>query len=240
MRQTYFPSTISEFARFAQNLADRVASDPAALGVSTIQSEKLSETAAEFVHWYNKTVFRNSRTMIDVQRRGWAKTSFVETAREIVGIIRANPAVTSDQRYGLGLRDPAPRRRERPAAEEKPYLVISDVCKASLSLRLRLQKGRPLGAAGATIFVWLGENAPGDYFDWKFVMNTTKTRLVVRLRGDTPAGTDGRLVAFWRDSRDKPGPFSEPAHFTVGGGTGGDYAPMMHHQTPAPHISRAV
>ena len=75
-----------------------------------------------------------------------------------------------------------------------------------------------VGVKGASIFRYIGENAPNSVEGWTFAGNTTKTVYEVTLPAETPAGSKVWITAYWFNGKMQSGPAATPVSIHIPGG----------------------
>ena len=102
--------------------------------------------------------------------------------------------------------DPSPI----PVPTEVPELDVLSVAGRTVRIRLHnentLSVRKPAGVKGATIFSFVGEDAPEDISLWKFEMSTAKTTVDITFPITVEAGSKVWLTAFWFNPKLQSGP----------------------------------
>jgi hypothetical protein len=156
------------------------------------------------------------------------RTPLRAEARELARIINAFPGITNAQRIDLGL---TPREGTisplNPPAECPSLRVVSAIGRI---LKFKLQgqdtsrRGKPEGVAGATLFSFVGDEAPADIGQWKFEGSITRTEFDIEFPPTVAAGSKVYLCAFWFSPRSQSGPACEPVAAYIAGGVSAEAA----------------
>jgi hypothetical protein len=136
-------------------------------------------------------------------------------------VIQAYPPLTNTQRVALGITVPDEEPTPVPPPADPPVLTIVSTLGRTVELQLRdfnntEKRGKPANVAGATILMYVGEEAPIDPAQWQFCLNTTKTTIHYDFAPSVPAGSKVWLIAFWRNRKDQSGPAAVPASTRIG------------------------
>jgi hypothetical protein len=163
-----------------------------------------------------------TRTSIAVGIKNRCRTELELAARVLIARIEATPAVTPEQRAGLGLNLP---QQNRPihSPTEAPVLMVTGVLGSTITIKLRKLDseiaGRPKHVAGARIFTYIGpEPVPHDIAEWHYQCSTSRTVHEIHFPATVPAFTKVHLAAAWFSPRQANGPMSEPISAYLGGG----------------------
>jgi hypothetical protein len=158
-----------------------------------------------------------------------AKKLLVAESRKLAMAATNHPATTDAQRQALGLtirdNDPTPV----PPPSTAPLIDVLSVKARTFELRLRdavtSAKRKPAGVQGATLFSYVGEEAPASLSDWKFEASTTRTDIEIDIPVTVPAGSKVWFTAFWFNRKSESGPATNPVYsWTNNGGVSLDEA----------------
>lgn len=157
--------------------------------------------------------------------RNNAQAAYYEVARPMYDAIQSNPNITDENKAlaGVHVKDSTPT--PIPVPNSKPLVSVIQVSGSVATLTIRDidnqdKRARPLGAAGANLFSFVGENAPTTPDQWKFEGQVTKTKFELQLGQTLPAATKVWITACWYSARGETGPASDPIFtFTQAGGT---------------------
>lgn len=224
MAEHYLPTREGDLDRWASTFQDKISSAPAAFGLSAAQATAFTSLFNSWHASFVATGDNSTRTPVMIQNKKTAKEAMVDGAggiRQLVNIIQAFPALTDSQRVELGITVPDHEPSPVPVPEDAPLLAIESTLGRTMKLQLRdmddsERRGKPEGVAGATILMFVGEDAPLDPIQWIFCLNTTRTTVDIDFPPNLAAGAKVWLTAFWRNRRDEPGPAAVPVSTRLG------------------------
>jgi hypothetical protein len=158
-----------------------------------------------------------------------AKKSLIAYSRELARIIQANPAVTNQQRYDLGLhvrKTPAPV----PAPTEAPQIDLVSMVGHRMTIRLHngtaTRRGKPAGVSGASIVAYVGQTPPAALTDWTFCTNTGRSKASLDFDSALAPGTKVWVTAVWFNPSKEAGPMATPVSSSIQFGVNGALAGM--------------
>ncbi len=224
MADSYLPSRESEFDVWARNLATKVAATPTAFGLNAAQATALTALNTAWHAAYLVTTDNDTRTPAAIAAKNTAKAELIDGPggiRELVKIIQAYPPLTNEQRVSLGITVPDLEPTPVPPPADPPVLAILSTLGRTTKLALRditdsEKRGKPVGVSGATVLMFVGEEAPIDPLAWTFLTNTTKTVIDIEFQPAIPAGAKVWLTAFWKNRREEAGPAAVPVSTFIG------------------------
>jgi hypothetical protein len=191
-------------------------------GLSETTLANYLTSRAHFVDAYNTWHNAATRTPAACQFKDEKGRSLRNGTRSVVAAVRAFAGMSDSTLKELGIPPIKPRRHEQPAPTESPVVSIEQVVGARVKVRLSQlddnRRGRPAGAAGATIMSFVGENYPTSGRQWTFQSNVTKTTAVVDFPADVAPGTKVWIAASWVSRRLESGPMCQPISINLPGG----------------------
>lgn len=205
------PDAQGPLLAFAQNMSNKLTMNPTEYSVTAAQALSLSTKLDLYSLAYQAITEPDSRTHPKIVAKNEAKSALIAEIRMLARIIQASPTVTNQMRADLGLpiRDVAPTPWPVPA--QAPLLSIVKVVGRTVHIRLidvlnPTERGKPQYVEGASVFSFVGAEAPADIADWKFESNTTRTSYAVEFPASVPTGAQVWLTAFWYNGRGESGP----------------------------------
>jgi hypothetical protein len=110
-----------------------------------------------------------------------------------------------------------------PPPADAPGLDILSVSGWTVKIKLHdtassAKRGKPPGVTGASIFSFVGAEAPADIGSWQFEGNTGKTKGTVTFPNTLAAGAQVWITAFWFNGRKQSGPACAPVPTNLQGG----------------------
>lgn len=224
MAESYLPAREADLVGFAQNLSTKISATPTAYGLAAAQATAFATLFTDFRNAYFVLQDPTTKSPTHVAAKNLAKEAMVDGPngiRQLVNLIQAHPGITAEQLVDLRLtvrdREPSPV----PPPADPPVLNVVSTLGRAVRINLRdfsdsERRGRPEGVAGATILMFVGENAPVDPTQWIYCKSTTKTSLELDFAPNVPAGAKVWLTAFWKNRREEPGPAAVPVSARLG------------------------
>lgn len=193
------------------NFSNKLTANPTEYSVTAAQALAMSTKYNSYNLAYSMTTEPDTRTHPKIIAKNEAKSAAIAEVRMLARIIQASPTVTNQMRADLGLpvRDVDPTPWPIPSAP--PLLQIEKVVGRTVHIRLidaanPTERGKPQYVQGASVFSFVGAQAPVDIADWKFETNTTRTTYPVEFPATVPTGAQVWLTAFWYNARGESGP----------------------------------
>lgn len=210
----FLPRTDAGLLSWSTNFSTKINASPETFGLTIAQAADYLALHDAYASIYQITQENDTRTPSAIVTKRNAKKALVADARKLARIVQAFPGTTDTMRSDLGLTvdaDPAPI----PPPSEAPEIDFMPTATRTIRIRLHNEKtlghrGRPHGVKGATVFSYIGEEAPIDLNEWKFEGNTTHTVINIDPPPTVPSGTKMWFTAFWRNPRDQSGPATTP------------------------------
>lgn len=162
------------------------------------------------------------RTRGSVAAKNTARANLKANARLLDRLVQGTGTVTDQQKRDLGLNvRSAPSPIPPPA--DAPGLDILSVSGWTVKIKLHdtassARRGKPPGVTGASIFSFVGAEAPADIGSWQFEGNTGKTSGTVTFPNTLAAGAQVWITAFWFNGRKQSGPACAPVPTNLQGG----------------------
>jgi hypothetical protein len=218
----FIPSSDAGVLSFATNYSSIITAGPVPLGLSAGQATTLAGLVSSYSASLTASTDPSTRGPAAVLQKAASKRSLIANIRLLARIIQANPAVTNDQRFSLGLpirNAPAPI----PAPGEAPDLDVKSVSGRTIICRIHrassTRRGKPFGVAGANVYSFVGTVPPASLNDWKLEGHASRTSSIeVVLPADVAGGSTVWLCASWYNPRGMAGPTSAPVSTNIPGG----------------------
>jgi len=204
------PTKDSLLLNWTTNFNTRGTASPVTFGLVIGQMTAFTALFNSFVSAYNASNVPGARSKSLVTAKNDAKFALLANARELYGLIQANTTVSDANKdlIGVAVRaQPSPQ----PAPIDPPALDIVSVVGRTVTIRLHNsvttgRRGKPAGVKGASVFSFVGAEAPTDPALFKFEGNTTRTEVDVTFPLSVAAGAQVWLTAFWFNERAQSGP----------------------------------
>jgi hypothetical protein len=211
MSREFLPRTDAGLAAWSAHFAAAVAAGD--YGPTPQQKAACSASQLRYAGALAAALDPDTRGGSTVLGKNLARQELEALIRQLAGIIRANPAVSDQQRYDLGLtvrKAPSPV----PAPGEAPRIDLVSMTGHRMRLRLHNgtgpRRGKPAGVIGASVLSFVGPTPPADLSDWVFQKNTGRTLVELEFDPSLAPGTTVWATAFWFNSRTQPGPAARP------------------------------
>jgi hypothetical protein len=226
MAENYIPTREADLLAWANNFNILLGTMGTAVGLDAGQVTAFNALYTAFADAYAVTQ-SDDRGPVATQTKKTAKHAMVNGPggiRKLVGIIQKHPATTNTQREALRITIPDTEPTPIPPPEFAPILIVTSMPGRVMKIRLQnpqrpKHNKRPDGVQGATLFSYVGEEAPADIDLWKFEGSTTRTEFTAEIPVTVAEGTKVWFTAFWFNPRSQSGPPATPvfAHVQYGG-----------------------
>lgn len=221
MDTNYIPQRLTEMVAWMTNFADYVATNWAALGLTTIDRDTIVAQASGMGAVHAAAQSADTRTPATVAAQTTARNASLAVFRLYSQIINNNLAVTDEQRAALQITIRATAKTPIAAPLTWPVLTVRainplqhvflwrDSSAPSLNVR-----SKPFGALGAQLFQYIGVTPPSTPKLAVFVGLFTRLDIVVDLEaGDV--GKTAYYYARWITARGLEGPLVGPVTATI-------------------------
>jgi len=227
-RHDFLPAREGELLHWARNYRDEIALDPVSLSITPGQSAHYGVLFDLFEVGYANASNPSTNSKSIIIAKNEAKAALKANARLLARIIRANPAVTNEQRSRLGLTVPDPNLVPIARPAQAPVLTVLPSTGRVVRIRLRdpaepNRLGKPAGIAGAAVMSYTARSPeetspPIEMSKWSYHGNATRRTFNVNLGADVPTGARVWIAAMWYSTRGKFGPASTPQSVIAQGG----------------------
>lgn len=204
------PTKDSSLLNWSTNFNTRCVASPVTFGLTAGQMTIYTPLHNTFVSAYNAANIVGSRSKSLVSAKNDAKAALLLDARALYALVAANTTVSAANKDLINVavrRHPAPQ----PVPSVSPALDIVSVMGKTIKIRLHdaaipSHRGKPAGVKGASVFSFVGTEAPTDPAEWKFEGNTTVTTVDIVFPTTVAAGAQVWLTASWFNERAQAGP----------------------------------
>lgn len=215
MGKDFFPDREAEMVTWSQLFAERIASDPQAVGLSQEQCDAYLAVQQAFAVAYQISQSPSTRTSPAILSKNEARSAMETMSRQYARIVQSQPQVSDAQRSDLGLNIRQSTMPALPTPGEAPTLRVTAVQGAALSLWLldsttSGRRARPRGVAGASIFTHTGEHPPADIARWTFQGNHSNTKPTIIVADASQPFTKVWITARWYRPTCDAGPACVP------------------------------
>jgi hypothetical protein len=207
---------------FASNFSSVITSAPLPLGLTVLQATALAGLVSSYSAALTASTDPSTRGPAAVLSKEEKKRLLISNIRLLARIIQANPAVTNDQRFSLGLPirrvpSPIPQPGEAPDVDVKSVSGRTIICRIHRATGSR--RGKPPGVAGANVYSHVGPTPPASLNDWTLEGHASRPNAVeIVLPADVPGGSTVWICANWYNPRGQAGPTSAPVSTNIPGG----------------------
>lgn len=160
---------------------------------------------------------QSTKTPVASANKKAARENLLAMAKYLVNSINSNPATTDAQRDELGIKA---RKRPSPIPAPGTWPIIDVIAVSGRTATLGLhatqagKRGKPSGVKGASVFTFVGDEAPADPAVWKFEGLITKTKFDLSFEQSTQANTVW-VTANWYNERGQTGVACAPVSINL-------------------------
>lgn len=204
--------------QWAANADAKLTASPGTWGYTPAQAVSFNGVAQAYIDAYNAMMQARedgTRSESLTAVRDTAKLEFLNVARPLYAAVQASKTISDADKILLGVhvRDTEPTPEPVPAFAPLASIVAVDGNTVTLRLRDAQSpdsKRRPIATLGASVFSFVGAEAPSDPAAYKFEGITGKTRVDVTFPPTVTPGTTVWLTAFWFNGSKQTGPACNP------------------------------
>lgn len=226
MDNNFLPAKDADLLAWSTNFSTLATANYASYGLTTGQASTYAGLHTAFASALALAVAASTRTKTTVAAKNSARTSLVNNARLLAGIVRAYPAITAGQLNSLQLtvRD----RNPTPIGPPSTSPIITPLNSSAASINFRFSdettpdsRSRPFGAVGLQVFCKVGETPPAGIADCVFRGMYTKntngpgSRAALIDFDDADVGKTAYFIGQWINRRGEAGPQSALAQMTI-------------------------
>jgi hypothetical protein len=224
MAKSFLPAKDAELLAWSSNFSTRISATPTAFGLTAPQATAYAALHTAFADALATATEPSTRTRGAIAAKDAARTPLKADARELARIVNAFPSITNQQRIDLGLTPRSGTVTPINPPTESPVTEVVSAIGRTLKVKLRSvgsdRRAKPAGVHGASLFSFVGDEAPAEISQWKFEGSTTRTIFDVEFPGTVAAGSQVWLTAFWFNPRSQSGPACTPISAYIAGGVG--------------------
>lgn len=219
----FIPTADTDLLAWANPFSAKLTATPTAYGVTAGNASTLAGLLTTFSTALAAATNPQTRGGSTIAAKDTARVNLVANIRQLARQIQGTITVTNQQRYDLGLtvRDTTPTPVPPPAFS--PTIMIESTIGNTVRIRLvdsenPTRRGKPAGVRGASVFSFVGDEAPTTEAAWKFEGNTTRTIVDVTFPPATAPGSKVWFTAFWFNPRSQSGPPATAVGVNIPGG----------------------
>ena len=221
----YLPSTDAGLLNWSANFKTQIDAftDPSQIGLTTENVTAYNSAQASYDAAYTQAIDPSTRGKATVFAKNEAKKTLVAISRELAMAVTNSTSVTDQQRLDMGLTVRGVEPTPVPVPSEAPVIEFTSVQGNRINLRLHqpdsTSRAKPEGVKGATVFSFVGEQAPTELSDWTFEGSITRTTTTLVMPASVAPATKVWVTAFWFNTKSESGPATTPiSTYTEHGG----------------------
>jgi hypothetical protein len=215
----FIPDSDAEFDRWLTNFTTRLNQEKHTLklGDEDVSALEAARTAwvTSFGAWNTQREAANAAR----QTKDDARDEVERVVRSHARRIQADDTVPDSVRQTLGLPVHAQTRTPAPAPTTRPVVRVDTTQRLRHTINFSDEaaansRRRPEGVQGCEIWVKVGDPAPSDPSELRFLALDTATPYVVEYEG-ADAGTVAHYMTRWVSTRGEKGPWSQTVSATI-------------------------
>ena len=221
MATDYVPHSDAAFDTWQTNYVTFFAANAVALGFDPLV-EGLALTAAQGV-WAGAYAAHTTAQADAKAATGIKDTdrdALITMIRGFTGQIQANPAVSDDQKAGLGVTVPDTIPTPVGVPTTRPVLEVDTSQRLQITVAFRdefaTSTAKPEGVRGCEIWTKVDGPAPLDIDETAYQATDTRTPHLLTFDG-ADGGKTVHIIGRWVNTKGEPGPISETVSATVPG-----------------------
>lgn len=215
MAKPFYEMSDTELLAWSNAFSQNVTATPAAFGVTAAQASAYAALNTAFETALSVWRDQSTKTPVASANKKAARVALLDGAKYLVSTINSNPDTTDAHRDQSGIKA---RKRPTPipAPSQSPMVDVISVSGRTVTIGLHSdgRRGRPAGAAGASVFTAASDEAPADTAGWTFEGLITKTKLDISFEQSTAANTVW-VTAFWYSARGQSGAACQPVSINL-------------------------
>lgn len=217
----YIPRSDADFDLWQTSFDKYLKDHLAAFGL--VAGDLASLNALETAWAAAFTDYQSKKALLDaaLALKDTTRVQLEAALRALTRQLQTNPDTTDEHRAGLGISipDTTPTRVPTPTTNPIGQLDTSIPLQHTLHFRDSQtpdSKAKPQGYRGCQIWVYTGTQAPLDLAQFDYVATDTRTPYIIHF-DMADVGKTAHYRLRWVNTRDEPGPWSEPISATITG-----------------------
>ena len=212
----FLPTRESELVTFADRFAGVIEKDPTVYRLSDEEVVALKSAVTEWDSDYAADVAARDAARAARQAKQMAREDVTELIRNVARRIQADSSISNAARAELGL--PIHKTSRTPVSVPTSAPVGRIEVEGPLQHRLifsgETHRGKPAGVMACRVLVAVGDKAPENPSDYRFVTQTGRSPYRVTF-DETDSCKLAHYVLQWVNTREELGPMSSPITATV-------------------------
>ena len=211
-RTDWIPHRDGDFDKFQKNFVTKVAGSPAVYGLDPADVAPLTIAQGTWTTMFATHITIHKDAKAAAVNKDDSKEALMTVMRDLTQRVEADPTVTDDARKQAGMSVHDKKKTPVPVPETRPVAEIGTKERLQHTLRIRdegsKERSKPFGVRECEIWVKIGDPAPADLDDCKFIGPTSRFSYVVKYKGGD-GGKTAHYLLRWMNNRGAAGPLSE-------------------------------
>ena len=216
----YPPGREADLITAAQTFRDVATPAPATYSLTAAQLTLLGTKLSDFQSKWDVCQVPGTKTKVAVQQKNLSKSDLVTYLRSLVRVAQNAPTTTNVMRAQLGIPLYAETVSGIPVRAWAPELIVTKVWGRQISCRIEspVSEGRgwPPGVYGAQVYTLVAPEPTSDTTLYVPQGLVTRTRFIIEMPPETPAGSKVWITASFVNPRGQTGLACTPVLSGVG------------------------
>lgn len=219
MTQDWLPASDTELTAWLQNFLTYADANMTDLRLTAVHLAPLHAAAEAWTPAYADHLTAQATASSARQHKDTVRENIETALRTLVNLIQATPVVTDAQREALGITVRSTSRTAVGAPTTRPVASVdtSQRLRHTISFVDELTpttRAKPDGVTGCEVWVKVGNAAPADPSELKYLATDTRTPYVADFDGPD-AGKTAYYMLRWVSTRGETGPWSQTVSGTI-------------------------
>jgi len=216
----YIPDDDAGANVWLTNFAERIAADPAAVGLSAADAALLTALAEAYDAALKRTNDPRQRTPVNIAEKDEARNAAISAARMYAMQIKANRGIDDPKKIALGIHVGPRGRTPIGAPINEPMLDIVGSYSGRHTLRFHdaatpTSSRKAWGATHLLVFAAIADDAVDDPEEARFVGAITRQPFDVTFEASRHAGKTATYFGRWLTAKGLMGPWSLPVSMSI-------------------------
>lgn len=215
----YVPGPDPDFNTWQANYFDYLNANLTALGLATTDLTALAGAQTDWVTAYTAQVAAQASAQGASQTKKAARETYERLLRGMTQRLQAQPNVSDAHRAGMGVSIRETGRTPAGVPETRPVATVDTSQRLRHTINFSdettpTRRAKPAGVMGCEIWVKVGEAAPVDPSELKFLALDTATPYTANYDG-AEGGKVAHYMLRWVNRKGEPGPWSQTVSATI-------------------------
>jgi hypothetical protein len=221
MSTDYIPRSDAEFDRWQNSLVSQLGKGKAKFSVADASLNSLSDAQTKWTDALAEHNNAQANADAKLQAKNAARREYEALLRAQARQVQNDPNTTDEDRAALGLTISDGRRTPAAAPTTRPVAVVDTSQRLRHTINFTDEstpnsRRKPDGVRGCEIWVKIGDPAPADPDELRFLALDTATPYVADYDG-ADAGKTAHYMLRWLSTRGEAGPWSQTVSATITG-----------------------